>query len=257
MTIYYKSYGIVDGKPKLIYFDENRNIIKNPTKEQKELSIFDNRRKNTTAKCCKCGEGTYVSPEGRHMWRKCRCGKSNCTTWLCEKCYKKDYNMDSRIADWRTGNLSANSSTGKGFIGAQVVAKTYELDDCNINMNNFNFYVDLSKHPIYGNVEVKTASLSIEYMRWMVALKNFNFDTLIIVCMDSEFPWKNVLRVYAITREYVNGLQGIYIPARGEKDELGRSSKGSKWDKFRIDEKPFNDTYHKMDISKCTVLSRD
>lgn len=160
------------------------------------------------------------------------------------------------MAAWRTGNLSMNSSTGKGFIGAQVVAKTCGLDDCNVKMNNFNFYI-LSKHSVYGYIEVKTVSLSIEYMRWMIHLRNWNFDTLIIVCMDCEYPWKNVLGVYAIPREYVDGLQGVYIPARGPVDELGRSSKGTKWDKFRIDEKPFNDTYHKMDISKCTVLSKD
>lgn len=257
MTIYYRSVRYIDGKLRTVIADENNNIIKNPTKEQKELAIFDDRRKNERAKCCRCGGGTWINPDGRHVWNKCRCDKPNCTTYLCHKCKAKDYDKERRVTAWRTGNLSMYSNTGKGFIGAQIVAKTYGLDDCNVKMNNFNFYVDLSKHSTYGNIEVKTASLSVEYMRWMVALNNFNFDTLIIVCMDCESPWKDVLRVYVIPCENVIGLQGIYIPARGPIDELGRSSKGSKWDKFRIDEKPFNDTYHKMDINKCKVLRKD
>lgn len=258
MVIYYKSVGYINGKLRTVIADEDNNIIKNPTKEQKELAIFDNRRKNTTVKCCRCGKGTYVDPEGHHKWKKCTCGKSNCTTYLCHRCKSKDYDRDrNSMAAWRTGNLSIYSTTGKGFIGAQIVAKTYELDDCNIKTNNFNFYVDLSKHSIYGDIEVKTVSLDIEYMRWMVHLRNWNFDTLFMVCMGCEYPWENVLRVYAIPCEYVNGLQGVYISARGPIDELGRSSKGTKWDKFRIEEKPFNDTYHKMDINKCKVLRKD
>ncbi len=258
MTIYYKSVRYINGKLRTVIADEDDKIIKNPTKEQKELAIFDNRRKNTTVKCCKCGGGTYIDTCGRHQWHKCRCDKENCTTYLCHRCNSKDYDKErNSMAAWRTGSLSMYSSTGKGFIGAQIVAKTYELDDCNIKMNNFNFYVDISKHPTYGYVEVKTASLDIEYMRWMVHLSNWSFDTLVILCMDCESPWKNVLRAYVIPKEYVVGLQGVYIPARGLIDKLALSSRGTKWDKFRVDEKPFNDTYHKMDIDKCKVLSKD
>ena len=39
--IYYNSYRIIGGKPKLVVIDEDGNIIKNPTKEQKKEAILE------------------------------------------------------------------------------------------------------------------------------------------------------------------------------------------------------------------------
>lgn len=39
--VYYKSYRIIGGKPKLVIVDEDNNIIKNPTKEQKKDVILE------------------------------------------------------------------------------------------------------------------------------------------------------------------------------------------------------------------------
>ena len=47
-------------------------------------------------------------------------------------------------ADFRNGNLDPLSPPGKGFIGAQIVAKTNGTEDCNIKMNNFRFYVEFN-----------------------------------------------------------------------------------------------------------------
>ncbi len=51
--------------------------------------------------------------------------------------------------------MEISSPPGKDFIGQQIVAKTYGIEDCNLKMNNFRFYIDL-KHSIYGYIEVKT-----------------------------------------------------------------------------------------------------
>lgn len=47
------------------------------------------------------------------------------------------------------------SSIGKGFIGQQIISRTYKIDDCNLKMDNFNFYIDLTKDAKYGYGEVK------------------------------------------------------------------------------------------------------
>ncbi len=41
MTIYYKSYRIINGKPKLVITDEDCNIIQCPNKEQIGMSILE------------------------------------------------------------------------------------------------------------------------------------------------------------------------------------------------------------------------
>ncbi len=33
--------------------------------------------------------------------------------------------------------------------------------------------------------------------------------------------------------------------------------KGSKWEEFRIDKKPYNDTYHNKKLNNCKVLKND
>ena len=207
-------------------------------------------------KCCRCGN------KKTSQWYSCKCGNGSCTGCLCKGCYMKGYHknhkddIDSRdnirksMSKSRTGLLSRFTEAGKGFIGAQIVAKTYGLDDCNIKMNNFNFYMDISKHPEYGNIEVKTSSIDIEWNRWHFSNIDSNgFDTLILVCMDMYQPWKNVMRVYAIPCEEVGSITDITIQ--------NSLSVGLKWERFRIDEKPFGYTYHRMDIKKCKVLRKD
>lgn len=267
MVVYYKSVRYIDGKLKKVIADESGDVVKNPTKEQIEMAILENsdhykrikykRRgyKYKGRECCKCkidlSEGDYhgikdYDEEGN--WD----GKS----YLCWSCYMKKYNKDRNArANWRTGNLSRYSPSGKGFIGAQIVAKTYGIYDCNIIMDNFNFYIDLSKHSEYGYVEVKTATLNIERGNWKFALKMWKqFDTLILVCMDQYEPWKNVKRVYAIPCEYVMNQIGVTIT---EAPSSKGKWEGTKWGQFRLDERQFIDTYHKMDITKCKVLRKD
>lgn len=251
MTVYYKSYRVIDGKPRWVTTDEDGNINKNPTIEQLKLAIYDksrNKKSRIGCKCCKCGRtDTYIKRDGTPVWRSCVCDRPGCTRILCAWCNWKEENRKYKPGDWRSGELDRYSPPGKGFVGAQTVAKTLGLDDCNIIMDNFCFYVDLSKHSIYGYVEVKTSSFDIERRYWKCAnVGTHKFDTLIIICMDQYKPWKNVLRIYAILANELMSQDSVSIGANG-----------SKWDKFRIDEKPFNDTYHKMDIKKCNILKKD
>lgn len=57
-----------------------------------------------------------------------------------------------------------------------------------------------------------------------------------------EKPWKNVKRVYVIPEDSSELYGKIYISI------YDKPSRESKWEKFRVDEKPYNDTYHKMDM---------
>ncbi len=75
------------------------------------------------------------------------------------------------------------------------------------------------------------------------------FDNLFAICMDDCWPWKNVEMVYAIPWEVACGNIRFSIYKESFKNE---------WcEEFRIDEKPFNDTYHNMKLSDCPIFSKD
>jgi len=79
--MYYKSYRIIGGKPKLVVTDDNDNIVNSLNDEQIKLAIYDNRKTVMTRKrkCCKCGsDKTYISSKGKHIWRlHHKCDKEN------------------------------------------------------------------------------------------------------------------------------------------------------------------------------------
>lgn len=251
MTIYYKSYRIVNGKPKLVIADEYCNIIQCPNKEQIKIAILEDRDhykrcRHKETKCCKCDSAkTYMKGPEDPLWRTCECGKKDCTGHICDTCYGKIRSS----AGWRHGQLDPSSPPGKGFIGAYIVAKTYGLEDCNIKMNTFRFYIDLSKHSKYGYIEVKTATLNRKNGNWSFSkFDEKDFDTLFLVCMDENDPWKSVKRVYAIPWEDAINRSSIKI--------YENPSRSAWYDKYKIDEKSFEDTYSNMKLENCKVLRK-
>ncbi len=137
---------------------------------------------------------------------------SNCGEKIKNVCYDIVNDCDNSVigclcpkcssTDWRIGNLDPKSSLGKGFIGQQIVAKTFGIEDCNLKTDNFHFYVDLYKHSDYGHIEVKTSSYNKWRRVWsFVTRREQDYEHLFLVCMDGNWPWKDVKRMYAIIRE--------------------------------------------------------
>lgn len=253
--VYYKSYRIIDGKPKLVITDENNDIIRYPDGAQ--YAIYDNRKIYKNRRCCKCGKDkTYISTTGTSIWRTHKCGNKDCTRHLCLRCHMRYYqknNPNSQhntlkyMRDWRIGQLSRYSSTGKGLIGVYIICKFLGTQDNNIKYDNFNFYIDIN-HSIYGNVEVKISGLIKG--KWSFGnLQRHKFDTLFLICMDEYNPWKNVLRVYTIPyHEIINICTiGIY------KDP--DSSKGPfRYDSYICDNGEFNTIYKSIDFNNDPIL---
>jgi hypothetical protein len=217
--------------------DEGRDNDKIQETEQEMNTIQSN------DKCCICGCATYTD-SSQAYWYSHKCDKENCTGHICSRCHSREYYYDTigKVTNWRIGELDRYGETGKGCIGAWIVGKSLGIDDLNVRMNNFNWHIDLSRHINYGYSEVKIATLNIRNQRWEYDIKiGQHFDTIFLICMDGDKPWKCVERVYAIRGKNITGITHISIYRI-------TYSKISIYEKFRIDEKLFNDMYCSADI---------
>ncbi len=246
---YYDKDGKWDGKSYMC------DLCNQRTKQEKitnEIKHIKNERFKER-KCFKC-EGIDI-----RRWFIYYDENGNKTNkFLCNKCYMKYYNMepnshnnikksmrDCRLnADIDLNRFSEFSERIKGRIGENIVSSVLGIDNYNDVSNNYESLYDLVCHPTYGRIEVKTASFDdVHNQSWdSTAELEHNFDTLIILCMSNEKPWRHVDRVYIIPVD-CNELYGKrYISIY--KNPL----RESKWEKFRADEKSYNDIYHKMEM---------
>ena len=252
---------VFDSSP--VYLLTNKKIdLKDDILELIDKDDVASRRSNTEGRtCCICGNSeTFVDSKGREHWSYHRDEEGKWTgNWLCNTCrmntkemkkyYKDRYDDIKYISDCRNALINIKSERCKGCIGVQICATTVGVEDLNIQMDNFRYYVDLDKHTKYGFIEVKTATFNKRDGRWyFYDIHKENFDTVLLVCMDQHGPWKNVLRMYAIPSDKITTSTTITIYDTP-------SIRHPRWyEEFEIDAKPFNDTYHKMNINICSVL---
>lgn len=235
--VYYKSYRIVDGKPRWVIEDEYGNIDKSPTKELLKGCVLDNRRKTKIQKDRKCGrcgicgsDKTYMKGDTPVWSTHDVCNYDNCTGFICASC---SYKSKSKLRNGRFTLSDIFDGDITWFIGECVVCKTINVKNRNIEENNFWSKTDTLKHQIYGYIEIKTVGLNEG--KWQATIGRHEFDSLIILCMDKGN--KKVKRVYIISD--IKGLNGISLY---ENTRLTIS----KWEEFRIDEKLYDDNYQNL-----------
>lgn len=171
--------------------------------------------------------------------------------YLCIRHYNMNYRMRHKddmdktkkeLRNCRNGQLDPHSNTGKGFIFEQIVCKTLGIRNCNIELDNWNSHTDIDKHEKYGYISAKGANVRLG--EW--SFSNIDagiFDTLILICMSSD---KNVERVYAIPVTEAKKRSSVCVRLN--------PSRGAWYEKYRIDESPFDRTYHNIKLEDCKVL---
>lgn len=199
--------------------------------------------------------------------RKCnKCGREESSHWykdgildLCNMCYQK-YSPNSAnntiksMAKCRTkriiridrfGNLDDNEL---GYVVECIVCDTYGIKIYNDEADNYRSPFD-AIHPEYGKFQIKGVSFNIVEGQWRIRFRDTEilwpvFDFAVIICMDGNKPWKNVERVYKIPQEELVNRKSIAI-VKNPTDCVGNLM--TPWyEKYRIDEKPFNDTWYDL-----------
>lgn len=195
--------------------------------------------------CCKCNSRDTTIYDGHESWHHHKCEKDCCSRILCHNCYTAEHHKSpggwvtliNSLSNHKIGSLRIESETGKGLIGEAVIAKVRGLEIVAIKQDNFRAKLDLSFDNEYHNIQVKTSTP--HYGDLYASLgKDYNFDTLFGLCIDKNM--KNIVRVYAIAEEELHGIQNISFR------RSPHPSIGSKWERFRIDEKSYNDTYQNL-----------
>ncbi len=177
--------------------------------------------------------------------------------WICNKCRCKRYyreitkldpnskpNILKSIANSRIGSLDILSTTAKGLLIEATIAKYRGLEILSIKNNNFENKNDLSIDKEYERIESKGASLSYYYYYiWhFEGIGRYNYDNAMLFCMDDNKPWKNIERIYVIGTEHMIGRKNVNIIKFPTRDTWYDDPRM----KFRIDEKPYNKTYHDL-----------
>lgn len=111
------------------------------------------------------------------------------------------------------------------------------MKNLNIENDNYRSPIDHSFDYELGVVQTKGAIFDIERNRWMFYVgneKNKEFEHLIAYCIDVFM--KNILRVYIFPKKEVVKRTGISV-------SIG-IYRGRWVDKYRINEKSYNDAFH-------------
>lgn len=205
-------------------------------------------------KCFRCeSTTTYVDKRtGVAAWRKRKIkGKWDGENYYCDSCHHK---LKRKC---RNKELDKNSRQGKGFKVEQTIAKTLGIKKCNIELDNFNVGLDLYDHVKYKDIQCRSVQQSVrksswkgkiyEYDVWHFPIDMPEYDTLFVVCMSKDY--KDIERIYAIPVDKLPTSAGFTIY---------KDPKSPAWyEEHRIDEKPFNDIYHSLNIEDCSVIKND
>lgn len=191
-------------------------------------------------KCCICGIFEIIQDYRRLKWATHKCDKIDCTGYLCFRCYQK-YDPRSQgsakksVTHIRNNQLYKYISSGRGLIGEACIAKVRKLDIISIKFDSYNTRFDLSIDPEHGIIQSK---LKVPwYGDWYAHFGGEHyFDTLFFQCANKSMT--NIDRIYAIPEYELHDIKTISI--------YRKPSKPSKWNEFRIDEKPYNDAYHSL-----------
>ncbi len=162
--------------------------------------------------------------------------------WMCfnygnnyyqEKDPNSQRNIIKSVRNPRIGNLNKDTEQGMVIITQAVVAKVNGIEDLNVKMDNYGYYIDMYKD-IYGRINVEYSSLLnmaigiLKYELWKFNNRRI-CDTFILLGLNKDKS--DIERVYIIPKKMIEvAIIGIY-------------KNNSKYEKFRFDKRIYSDMY--------------
>lgn len=252
----------ITNSKKLRYYDEKRNWDKksylcdkcykrtyySPTYEERQKYRNDKFKKRV---CCTCGsKGTYINNNGTPVWNTYidKDGNWDRKSYTCKECHRKEileierfdpdshYNFMKSNAKYRVKGFDIDNSRDRFIIFEAVVCKVLGADNLNIDMDNFNLHIDV-KDERYRMIDVKWESPDDEDDWGFHTRRKWDCDHYFCIGVDEN--WENVEVVMIVPNEgWITEISQITI-ARYPRNT-------SKYDKFKVDPKPYNDAYHNI-----------
>lgn len=205
---------------------------------------------NRTNTCDRCGNklknGARREKNDNGNWS----GK-----WICITCYHKDYyvnvekkrpnsqlNIMKSLSGFRTGYIDQNSRAVKGRIFEQITVKVRGVKNLNIENNNFNSKIDHSRDPEYGIIESRGSTYYVIGGFWKINFGDEHekeFDHLFVYCADENM--RHIKRVYIFPKEEVTKRTFVRIYNHPLRPLPNIYLKGAWYDKYRVDERPYDD----------------
>lgn len=173
--------------------------------------------------------------------------------YVCLRCYNNIYsvklpdshqNIQKQMRDSRLCNLDINSESGKTFVLEQVTSKARGIENLNLKNDNFRSKNDHSIDKDYGILDTKVSVLGFNSWQFNVTkLKRKEFDNMIGHCTDRHM--RNVVKTVIIPKFEIMKRESIKIYKNDE----------YRWyEKYIVDEKPYNDAYHNLNEEDLSIL---
>lgn len=200
---------------------------------------------NETNTCEECGKELKIGHPKREYDKN-----GNWTGRLLYKnCYDKNDrknnpnnldNIKKHLTDSRNNNLDPDSTSAKGGLFEAITCKTRNRKNLNIEYDNFITPIDHDRDPELGILQTKGAIYNSIHRIWHNIWnsdfeKRKEFDSLIFYCMSKDR--KNIERVYIFPKKEIIIRNGVTI--------YKNPTRTVWYEKYRVDEKPYNDAYHR------------
>lgn len=133
-----------------------------------------------------------------------------------------------------------NVGKRKDYIGDIVIIKVRKLKGCSMDINGPIVKFNMTKDPEYGIIKTRFKVFYDNEYKVSIGTAR-GFDTLFIVTLNKGKG--TVEKVYAIPEKALDGKRMVKIP-----------DTGNEYQKFQINEKPYNDMFCSMKTGKYSIF---
>ena len=159
--------------------------------------------------CCLCGTDKTCG-----HWRRCydKKGKWN-RKYVCNKCYKKNWNRETFLSDRRTGNINPNCSSAKGDLFEELTCVWRGVKSLNKENDNYCSPIDHSRDPELGIIQTQGKFYNSYNQIWEFGnvWRDHNKDFSVMICYCTNKNGTIIERIYIFPKKELINRHSITI----------------------------------------------